>query len=160
MYIVTMNDAYFVYSKDDYNLTKEGKFESYQDALEYIADDIINREDPHEIEEQMDMGDSDIYDDYVQERIKSWIEDSYEDEEDYDESFKTPSTKRLKKKLKECSDKNTIVELARKYGDNITLKDILAKIRNVDERLSDQERKSTSKFMKRIEKIDNKKKEK
>ena len=160
MYIVTMNEAYFVYSKGDYNLTKEGKFESYQDALKYIADDIIDREDPHEIEEQMDMGDFDIYDDYVQERIKSWIEDSYEDDEEYEESFKTPSTRRLKKKLKECSDRDTIVELARKYGDNITLKDILAKIRNVDEKLSDQERKSTSKFMKRIEKIEKEKKQK
>ena len=82
MYIVTMNDTYFVYSKDDYGLTKEGKFESYQDALKYIADDIMDREDPYEIEEMMDMGDFDIYDDYVQKEIKSWIEDSQDDEDE------------------------------------------------------------------------------
>lgn len=81
VYIITKNDVYFVYSEDERGLTKEGKFKSYEDALEYIADDIINREDPYQIEEMMDMGDFDIYDEYVEKRIQSWIEDSQEDEE-------------------------------------------------------------------------------
>jgi len=120
----------------DYETDRRSKwFSSEEEALDYYHKEL-----------SMEPYDDGNYDDPDED---DWLAD------DLDES-----QKRKLKENEQNTDKQQLIALARKYGDNITLKDILAKIRNVDERLSDQARKSTSKFMKRIEKVDRNKKEK